>query len=134
MLGRSMNAALRFATGTKKYDHITPAYKNLGLMKIPVRRNYLCISFLAKILRERRPRYLFDSFCYRDMEKVGSKRRPDLDLVINSARTDCKKIFFVITAARLWNDLPIFLRLLYKKKSFKHLLKQYCLDTAFVNS
>ena len=88
-----MNVALHFATGIKKYDHITPAYKNLGLMKIPVRRIYLCISVLAKILREHRPRYLFDGFCYRDIEKTGSKRRPDLDLVINFARTDCKKLF-----------------------------------------
>ena len=90
-MGRSMNAALRFVTGIKKYDHITPAYKNLGLMKILVRRIYLCISLLAKILREHRPRYLFDSFCYRDIWKAGSKRRHDLDLVINFVRTKCKK-------------------------------------------
>ena len=79
-LSRCMNGALRFVVRLKKSDHITPTYKNLVLLPYASRRKYLCINLLVNILRSSKPRYLYDKFSFRDMEKTSSKRLPALDL------------------------------------------------------
>ena len=54
-LDRCKNAALRFATGVKKYEHITPTYVANGILRYRDRRAYMCICLLACILRLSEP-------------------------------------------------------------------------------
>ena len=127
---RCKNSALRFATGLRRWEHITPAYVENDILKFNNRCAYVCISLLAKILASSAPSYLSGIFAFRDPDKSGSKRRPQLDLDIDWARTSCCQKSFSIRAAHLWNNLPAELRSLYMNHSFKKVLLNHMLDAA----
>ena len=55
--GRCKNTALRFVTGTKIYEHITPIYRNLEILSYQARRNFLTVCLLVKILNNNTPSY-----------------------------------------------------------------------------
>ena len=49
-LQRCMNAALRFALGLNRFEHITPAYSTHDLMKFIVRHDFMCVCLLYIVL------------------------------------------------------------------------------------
>ena len=103
-LQRCKNAALRFAFGLCKFDHISHLYPAHDILSFTARRDYLCICLMASILRNGEPWYLTDKFAFRQLEKTGSKRCSPLDL------------------------LPPKLRALYKHVRFKQALLSYALS------
>ena len=126
-LRRCKNAALRFATGLRKYDHITSTYVDHEILSFSSRRNYVCLCLLANVLRFSSPRYLREKFAFRPGDKFGSRRCSELDLVIQHARLECYKQSFTIGVARLWNELPDSIRKYYREPRFKPLLLKYFL-------
>ena len=126
---RCKNAAVRFATGTKIFEHITPDYEAKNIMEFETRRNYLAICLLASILRSKEPRYLSDRFSFRSCDRLGSKRISTLDLTVPKFETDCLRYSFYIGATYLWNALPrdiraSFMRPCFKKLLFNHFARQ----------
>ena len=124
---RCMNSAVRFATGVRKFDHITPHYVQNDLLPFTARRDYLCLCLLASILKYGEPKYLVDKFKFREPDKPGSKRTSVFDLVIKPARTDYFMSSFAIGVARLWNNLPVSVRAYYTRPCFKRLLLNHLL-------
>lgn len=131
-LGRCKNAALRFATGVKIFEHITPTYKELGILKFSDRRDYLVLCLLSSVMRSWAPKYLKDKLKFIPKDKPGSKRRSRFELVILGFDTECLRHSFYIGAAYLWNDIPHVIRARYKEPCFKGLLYKHVLST--VNS
>ena len=127
-LSRCKNAALRFVTGTKIFDHITHVYREHGILSFTARRDYLAISLLASIFRNGEPRYLLEDFQFRKEDRVGSKRRSLLDLEVPQFKTECLRFSFKIRAAYLWNELPCNLRSLFTRPCFKKLLYDFYCD------
>ena len=130
-LKRCMNAAVRFATGTKLFDHITPDYISNQLLPLTQRREYLVLCFLASVLKSGNPPYLASRFKFMDPDRVGSKRGSSLDLKIEGFSKEYMRHSFYIGAAYLWNDLPHSLRQFYKTSSFKHRLYKFIFDRAY---
>ena len=128
-LSRCKNAALRFATGSKKYDHITPLYHRLEILTFPLRRNFICLNLLAAILTTRLPSYLFCRLNFRAVDRVGSKRCSVFDLELAWARTSKFQCSFIIKACSLWNSLPDNIRSLYTRPCFKSYLFKHLLST-----
>ena len=124
-LDRCKNAALRFATGVKKYEHITPTYMPKGILRYRDRRVYMCICLLACILRSSEPSVIYDKFSFRPADEIGSKRRLVYELVIPPSKTSYYKKSFVISLATLWNTLPDDVRSLFRKPAFKILLENH---------
>ena len=125
---RCKNAALRFALGLRKFDHITSSYAACNILEYTARRDFLCVCLLASILRVSEPRYLADKFSFWQVDLPGLKRRPALDL-----ETHCTNYLlhsFTFESVRLWNKLPPGLRSLYTHVRFKEALMKYALSTA----
>lgn len=124
-LERCLNAALRFITGARKSDHITPVYSELGVLRYARRRDYVILCLLAAILHRGEPIYIARSLRFFAPGTGGSRRRSELDLVVPRARTDCFINAFTIHAARLWNNLPESVRVFYKNPAFKSVLRSF---------
>ena len=61
-LSRCKNAVLRFVTGTKIFEHISPVYRGHGIHSFTARRGYLATSLLASIFGNGEPLYLHENF------------------------------------------------------------------------
>lgn len=127
-LSRCMNAALRFATGLRKSDHISPAYANNNLLTYRSRRDYLCICLLASVLTSGQPAYLSSAFNFTN--KSGTKRCSTLDLGLPHARTECYRNSYRIYVARLWNGIPVKLREDYPRSCFNSKVRDYFLNVS----
>ena len=124
-----MNAAIRFITGTRKYDHITTSYVELGVLKYSARRDYLVLCLLATILHRGEPTYIAQHLRFVKPGGPGSHRRSALDLVVPRARTNYYQNAFIIFAARRWNELPEDLRSLHGSIHFRTLLHRHIFES-----
>ena len=84
-LSRCKNAALRCATGTKLFDHITPVYRDKEILTYEARRDFLAICILMSILRTNLRSYLAKHFSFKSInpDESGSLGRCSLDLEID---------------------------------------------------
>ncbi|XP_023246395.1 uncharacterized protein LOC106642097 [Copidosoma floridanum] len=106
-----MNATVRFVTGTRKWDHITPDYKRLRMLPYPLRVDYLTLTSLATILQTGQPEYLTNRFEFRSCDRPGTKRATDVDLIVPRARLDyLRNSFFAIHAVTLKDSVNCTLR------------------------
>jgi len=113
---KAENACIRFVTNAKRFEHITPHYVELGLLKITERRTLALAIFTWKILKCRSPLYLAEMFKF-------SSRHPDL-ILIPQHRTEKYARSFCIAASRAFNvmDGHKFLNML-NPSSFKKCIK-----------
>ena len=126
-LSRCKNTALRFVTGTKIFEHITPVYREHEILSFTARRDYLAISIMASIFRNGEP-HLLEDFQFRKEHREGSKRRSLLNLEVTQFKTESLRFSFKIRAAYLWNELPCNLRSLFTRPCFKQLLYDFYCD------
>jgi hypothetical protein len=130
-LQRAENACIRFIVNASRFDHITPHYAELNLLKILDRRSLNICSLMWNIHKYKCPSYLFEMFStLSSVNSRPSRSSPDM-LVIPVHRTVAYDKSFCVTASRLYN--------LYKIYSYLHMstpnsLKQYvktCLLSAY---
>lgn len=126
-MSRCKNAALRFATGTKIFKHITPIYKDKEILTFAARRDFLVICLLASVLRTQKPQYLSERIQFVPAEKQGSLRRFPLDITVGKFRLECLRDSFYVGAAYLWNRVPREIRRVYERPCFKTLLYKHIL-------
>ncbi|XP_014209827.1 uncharacterized protein LOC106640337 [Copidosoma floridanum] len=122
---RSMNAAVRFVAGLKKNEHITPTYIHLNLMPYSVRRDYMCVGLLCSIFKSGEPQYIFERMVFHSSDAAGFNRASTLDLVIPWTRTEFYSDSSRVYAARLWNRLPIVIRVQFDRPCFKRKLAEF---------
>uniref|UniRef100_A0ABD2W2M0 Reverse transcriptase domain-containing protein n=1 Tax=Trichogramma kaykai TaxID=54128 RepID=A0ABD2W2M0_9HYME len=133
-LQRCRNAAVRFVTGVRRHEHITPSYVELRILKLGERRSLLVVCLLANILRRGAPAYLAARFTFESGSGDRGSRRSNLDLSIPFARLSCLQSAFFINAANLWNALPHEMRVLYRSAGFGRIMRQYYLRNDVKNS
>ena len=104
---RAQNACIRFVTGVKKNEHITPSYISLKILKIPERRKLAVASWVWKIHKHQVPLYLYKN--YVNMSSVHSRnnRFTHQSMQIPRHRTEKYGNSFLVTSSRIWNELNI---------------------------
>ena len=106
-LQRLQNACIRFITGTSRFDHITPHYKQLGILKLRERR-ILSIAILAwKIMKYCTPAYLFTSYTFVPKNDERETRSSKHRLSIPIHRTEKYHLSFLIQSSKLWNEFEL---------------------------
>ncbi|CAB0029558.1 unnamed protein product [Trichogramma brassicae] len=127
-MSRCMNAAVRFFTGRKRWEHITPDYINNNILKYRSRIKYTCVSLIAAVLRSAEPEYLTRSLVLHSAVAERQTRTDDLCLSVSGAATTCGQMSFAIGGARLWNSLPLGLRKGFQRPGIGADLRRYLLD------
>lgn len=105
---RLQNACIRFISGTSKFDHITPIYKELGILKLEERRVLAIAKLTWKIIKFETPLYLFTNFKFVSSCNLRNTRSDKLMLQIPIHRTTKYHKSFLVQACNVWNQLGIF--------------------------
>lgn len=133
------NAATHLLTGTRRHDHITPVVANLHRLPVKYCIIFKIFLYTFKILNNLVPSYLTDLL---DVYNPKRALRSSNQLLLVQQRP-CQKTrgdrAFAIAAPKLWNNLPIDVRMsdsiqLFKSHLKTHLLKQISLDFHLVCS
>lgn len=98
-LQKAENACIRFCTNASRFEHITPYYVKLGLLKLVDRRVVFNASLVWKVIKKNQPEYLREMFKF-------SARHCDR-LVIPQHRTSKYSDSFCVTSCRIYNDYHI---------------------------
>ena len=125
------NIAARIITKTRKYDHITPILRKLHWLPIKSRIEFKIICVTYRIIHGLAPEYLCDLLTF---QRSGRHLRSSANLVLNVPKSRTKMYgdrAFSIAAPRLWNALPVPLRLEKNYETFKKKLKTYLFKRSY---
>lgn len=126
-LERLQNAAIRFAFGLRKFDHVSEYRAQLKWLPIRLRRNSHILSLLFNILHSpTTPSYLKQQFRTR-VDKHGRQPRACTQMLLEcpTHKTEFYSQSFAVRAVRLWNGLPPSIRVANTLESFKNLLRSH---------
>ena len=132
-LQRLQNAAARLVCNIPKYDHITPALIRLHWLPVQSRIEFKVAMLVYKCINGTAPQYLKDLTINREISRYSLRSNKGILLVDNSAKA--KKTLgdraFVNAAPRVWNRLPLDIRLAISYDNFKSMLKTHFFRLAF---
>lgn len=115
-LQKIQNACVRFVFGLKKYDHVSISRESLHWMVFNKRRTIHMLRLLWRILNYNQPSYLRNFFNVLGDEPRLNNRAM---LSIPMHRTSFVGNSFVVQSVRIWNNLPVKLRISSSFTSFK---------------
>ena len=122
-----VNAAARLVCNIPKYDHITPALIRLHWLPVQFRIEFKVAMLVYKCINGTAPQYLKDLTKNREISRYSLRSNKGILLVDNSAKA--KKTLgdraFVNAAPRVWNRLPLDIRLAISYDNFKSMLKTH---------
>ena len=72
---------------------------------------------------------LFDGFFQRINEVHDRNTRQSNELYVKFARTDFRKFSLKIHGARIWNDIPMYIKHATSVNVFKQMLKKHLINT-----
>ena len=130
-LQKVQNTAARITLRIKKYDHITPALKQLHWLPIEARITYKACLHCHNFIHHNPPAYLSELLSIYTPSRSLRSSLDQFTLTVPRVRT---KSFgeraFSFAAPKLWNSLPIDIRQQQFTQAFKqalktHLFKQY---------
>ncbi len=125
------NVAARLLTGSHKRDHITPVLQSLHWLPVHYRVDLKIVLIVYKSLKGMAPSYISDLLIEHNVTRSLRSSNQKL-LFIPKMRRKCRRDrAFATIAPRLWNDLPIFIRMASSVAIFKSKLKTYLFDKAF---
>jgi hypothetical protein len=104
-LQKLQNACVRFITGASRFEHISPYYEQLGLLKLDKRRIIGVAIMIFKIMTTGTPSYLRDKYAF---IAASSTRSSEHKLVIPNHRTEKYHLSFLVQSSKLWNELKLF--------------------------
>ncbi|KAJ1531443.1 hypothetical protein ONE63_000123 [Megalurothrips usitatus] len=104
---RAQNSCIRFVTKTPKYEHITPMYKELDLLKFTERRDLIICTTIRSIFKTAAPPYLLQMFTTSSSVNMRRNRQSSHNLVVPIHRTCIYNKSFCVPASRLWNKYSI---------------------------
>jgi len=107
-LQRLQNACVRFITGASRYEHITPYYAELGMLKLHDRRTLAVAVIIFKIIVTKTPSYLFGKFKFTSSNNLCLTRSSKMQLVIPIHRTEKFHLSFLIQSSKIWNELHLY--------------------------
>jgi hypothetical protein len=125
---RAQNACVRFITGGRKYDHVTPIFKELGMLKLNDRRVVTQAILIWKIIKYRKPMYLYEKFTFMSAVHDRNNRNTSRTLLVPKHRTEMYAKSFTVTSTKLWNSYD-----LSRFQSYKtyYVLKRSLFDVLF---
>lgn len=125
------NAAARFLSNSRKSDHITPILRSLHWLPINLRIDFKIILFVYKSISNQAPSYL--SELLQPYTPSRSLRSGDKNLlVVPHSRLKYRgDRAFSVAGPRLWNNLPIEVRIAPSVIAFKSLLKTHLFSLAY---
>lgn len=121
LLGRLQlvqNAAARLLTNTPRRDHITPVLSLLHWLPVRFRIDFKLLLFVFKALNGLAPLYITEMLSFPTRSR---SLRSDNQLLLSVPRTKHKRwgdSAFSAAAPRLWNQLPLDLRLVTELSPF----------------
>ncbi len=119
------NAAARLLSGTRKYEPVTPILSALHWLPIKYRIDFKILLFVYKALNNLAPQYLTELL--RPYTPSITLRSSDLCLLI-VPRCRLKKRgdrTFATAGLKLWNSLPLHIRLAPSISAFKSALNTF---------
>ena len=123
---RLSNACVRYITGTRRDEHITPDRKRLGWLRTDSRRFYFAALLMYKILRLREPGYLAAFFTEHKPKPTSRGVQPELKTPALNYKSSDRA--FQVQSVKLWNSLPPSLRYLPSFSSFKRAVRQHLFE------
>ena len=131
-LQRVQNAAARIITRIKKYDHITPALKELHWLPVQQRIEFKILLLTYKALNNMALSYITSMFTMQGQERYSLRSNASLQLKIPRTKyKTCGDRAFPVAAATLWNRLPYNIRNSQSIDTFKSRLKTFLFSIAF---
>jgi len=132
-LQRLQNSAARVVLNLRKYDHITPALRQLHWLPVKYRIQFKVILIVYKALHNMAPKYIKDMLV---TKTTGPYRlRSDSAIMLRVPRFKCVTFgrrAFAINAPMLWNSMPCDIRQAVNIDIFKSKLKSH-LFAKFIN-
>ncbi len=123
------NAAARLLTGSRKFYRISPILTSLHWLPVKLRIEFKILVFVFKALHGLAPTYLSDILQYHNRSlRSGSLR---LLSVCRSRLKHRGDRAFATVGPKLWNSLPVSIRMVSSLSSFKSKLKTHFLSVGF---
>ena len=132
-LQRVQNTAARLLTDTKKSAHITPVLIELHWLPVQHRIQFKIILLVYKAVNDLAPSYLKELMLCRTSQRTLRSNGNELLQIPYSRLKTYGDRSFCVAGPRLWNDLPVHLRMCESLTIFKKYLKTY-LFNLFLNS
>ena len=130
---RVQNTAARVALNLRKFDHITPALKQLHWLPVKFRVNFKVLLIVFKALHDMAPIYIKEMITRTKSDRYNLRSNDEVTLIIPRFKhTTLGRRAFSVNAPCLWNSLPKALRSLDNLEHFKKGLKTH-LFTKFMN-
>ena len=123
---RLSNACMRYITGTRRDEHITPNRQRLGWLRWDSRRSEFAALLTYKILRLREPSYLATLFEKHKPRPTSRGVQPELKTPALNYKTSDGA--FQVQSVKLWNSLPPSLHYLPSFSSFKRAVHRHLLE------
>ena len=121
------NSAARLLTGTSKREHISPVINNLKWLNV---RNFIlfrCATIIYKCINEEMPDYLKLLLnLYQPLKELRSSNDFLLEVPKNYKKIS-ERAFF-IAGPKIWNSIPLTIKLSPTLTIFKKRLKMYLLE------
>jgi Reverse transcriptase (RNA-dependent DNA polymerase) len=124
---KSFNSSVRFITGLRKYDHISPAIQDLNFLTPSIRQSLHVSCLTQKVLYSRCPTYLSDGLVTLTDGHAHNTRNSST-IRIPGHRLEQTKNSFNYVAAATWNQLPKSLREETDSLKFKSMARQHWLS------
>lgn len=119
------NAAAWFLTRTRKREHITPVLKALHWLPVRFRIHFKILLFVFKSLKQLAPSYIAD-FLHHHTPLRSLRSSDQLLLTIPPSRLKSRgDRAFAVLGPKLWNELPLHVRLAPSVPIFKSRLKTH---------
>ncbi|KAG8241797.1 hypothetical protein J6590_108726 [Homalodisca vitripennis] len=117
-LQRAQNYCIRFIFNLRRYEHVTPFFKQLSLLKLQQLRQLHILSTLHSVIKNKSPVYLSEHFKFISDISERPTRRGSTLLSIPVHRSNFFSKSFTVQACRLWNSLPDDIRIIEGRARF----------------
>lgn len=107
-LQKLQNACIRFITGARIFEHVTPYYKELQILKVAERRMLAVALLMWKVMNFKQPSYLYQSYSFTSTVNARSTRSNKLMLHMPNHRLEKYHNSFHIQSIKYWNDFQLY--------------------------
>ena len=129
-LQKMQNRAARIVSRTKPSEHITPVLKDLHWLPVNYRIKFKILCFAYKCRTGTAPPYISELLVEHQPARTLRSASSE-NFKIPKTRTHTGSQAFSYTAPKLWNDLPLHIKLSASFGGFKKALKTYFYQQCF---
>ena len=130
-LQRIQNMSCRVICNISKYDHVSPAMKDLHWLKIPERIIYKLCLLVYKCRNNLAPKYLSNLLPSRTSSRMLRSSQSVNIIGAYFKNSQCQWSSFSSIGPRAWNSLPTRVKTAQSLDSFKSLLKTHLFTISY---